>query len=109
MPAVLTRFCFCSVASFSVGDDACDLGSVTSKWGLCGPAGISHEGSPSLCGVFPSRLPRAALFKTAELTLRLASACTLQGIRVGLAHNPSRRPIRPALALGCLFLRGPLG
>ncbi|KAF8501093.1 hypothetical protein F5888DRAFT_1334090 [Russula emetica] len=44
-----------------------------------------------------------------QLTLRLASACALQVIWVALVRHLSWQPIRPALVLGCLSSRGPLG
>jgi hypothetical protein len=58
--------------------------------------------------VFTSRVPGAALFKMAN-SLRPASACALQVIWVVLVWHLLWQLIRPALVLGCLSSRGPLG
>ena len=46
----------------------------------------SHEGSPSLCGVFPSRFPRAALFKTANSPSGLQVPVPFKAFGLGLCR-----------------------
>jgi hypothetical protein len=62
----------------------------------------------TMCQVFTSRFPGAALFKMAN-SVRLASACALQVVCVVLVWHLLWQLIRPALVLGCLSSRGPLG
>jgi hypothetical protein len=54
-------------------------------------------------------IPWSGTLQGGRLTLRLASACALQGNRAVLAQHVLRRPIRPVLVLGCRTLWGPLG
>jgi hypothetical protein len=82
-----------------VGDDARDLGSVASKWGLCGSTKLSQDAPPL-------KIPRSSSLQDGQLTPRLASACVLQDAPV---QHLSWWLIGPVLVLGCLSSRGPLG
>ena len=64
---------------------------------------------PLPCADLHLKLPRSGTLQDGQLTLRLASACALQGIRVALAWRLSRWQIRPVPVLSCLSSRGPLG
>ena len=77
-----------------------------------GPSGSTkpfQDRSPSPFPGLHLKIPRSGTLQDGYLTLRLANARALQGVRVTLAWRLSRWPIRPALVLGCLSSRGPLG
>jgi hypothetical protein len=94
-------------SSFSAGNDARDLSSVASKWGLCGHQTLPRWLPPNVPGSH-LKIPRSGTLQDGQLTLRLASACTLQDIWVH-SYSTSWWLIGPALVLGCLSSQGSLG
>jgi hypothetical protein len=93
-------------SSFSAGDDARDLSSVASKWGLCGHQTLPRWLPPNVPGSH-LKIPRSGTPQDGQLTLRLASAHTLQDIWVH-SYSTSWWLIGPALVLGCCPRRGHL-
>src|ERR1700755_997464 len=94
----------CTDSSFSAGDDARDLSSVTSKWGLCGHQTLLRWLPLNVTGCH-LKMPSSGTLQDGQLTLRLASARALQGIWAH-SHSTLYWPIRPALVLNCLSSQG---